>query len=121
MPKIDDPCDDADDGDDDKEDVIVLNEVAPMTAEERSGPYQKQGPGDGADNREDREFPEGVAGDTGREGDKGADAGQAAQMRTAAPPYLLNMFSAIWNLCSLKKMYLPYFKSKGRPPYEPSQ
>ncbi len=78
MPKIDDPCDDADDGDDDKEDVIVLNEVAPMTAEERSGPYQKQGPGDGADNREDREFPEGVAGDTGREGDKGADAGQAA-------------------------------------------
>lgn len=36
MPKIDDPCDDADDGDDDKEDVIVLNEVAPMTA--RSDP-----------------------------------------------------------------------------------
>ncbi len=78
MPEIDDRCDDADDGDDDEEDVVVLDEIAPMTAEERAGPYQEQSPRDGADDGENREFPEGIASDTGRERDKGPDAGQAA-------------------------------------------
>ena len=43
--------------------------------------------------------------------------GSKRPINTAAPPYLLNNFSASSNLCSLKKIYLPYLSSKGRPPY----
>lgn len=78
MPDIGGGCDDTDDGDDDEEDVIVLDKVAPMTSQHRTGPDEKQRPGDGADDGEDRKFPEWIASNPGRERDKGPDAGQAA-------------------------------------------
>ena len=113
MPYEYDGGDDTDGDDGHEEDVVVLYEVPPVTAQEGAGPYEEQRPGDGADDGEDDEFPEGIAGDAGREGNERADAGQ---MMTAMPPYLLNKSSAMRNLRSLKKMYLPYFNKSGRPP-----
>ncbi len=73
------------DGDDDtdcdnshEEDVIVLDEVLPMTAQERTGPYKEKRPGNSADDGEENEFPEGIAGDAGWEGNERAHAGKAA-------------------------------------------
>ena len=78
MPYEYDGGDDTDGDDGHEEDVVVLYEVPPVTAQEGAGPYEEQHPGDGADDGEDGEFPERIAGDAGREGNKRADAGQAA-------------------------------------------
>ena len=78
MPYEYDGGDDTDGDDGREEDVVVLYEVPPVTAQEGAGPYEEQRPGDGADDGEDDEFPERIAGDAGREGNERADAGQAA-------------------------------------------
>ena len=57
MPDKDRSGDDTDGDDGHEEDVVVLYEVPPVTAQEGAGPYEEQRPGDGADDGEDGEFP----------------------------------------------------------------
>ena len=78
MPYEYDGGDDTEGSDGHEEDVVVLDEVAPMAAQERAGPYEEQRPGDGTDDGKNDEAPERIAGYAGREGNERAHAGQAA-------------------------------------------